>query len=77
VFATPDAVKHYLQLHLSARSHEIFSVLFLDVQNRLLAMEELFRGTLTQLGVTLLRKIFDWLQHKSMAPSPPASFGLA
>ena len=63
VFATPDAVKQYLQLHLSVRSHEVFAVLFLDVQNRLLAMEELFRGTLTQLSVTLLRKYFGWFRH--------------
>ena len=48
VFASPGAVKHYLQLHLAMRDHEVFAVLFLDVQNRLVAMEELFRGTLTQ-----------------------------
>ena len=48
---TPDAVKHYLQLHLSARKHEVFAVLFLDSQHRLLALEELFRGTLTQTSV--------------------------
>jgi DNA repair protein RadC len=46
VFADPHAVKHYLQLHLAARAHEVFAVVFLDVQNKLLAMEELFRGTL-------------------------------
>ncbi len=63
IFATPDAVKHYLQLHLAAKPHEVFAVLFLDVQNRLLAMEELFRGTLTQLSVTLLRKYFGWFRH--------------
>lgn len=51
VFASPDAVKQYLQLHLAMRPHEIFAVLFLDVQNRLLAMEELFRGTLSQTSV--------------------------
>ena len=51
VFSSPDAVKHYLQLHLAARAHEVFAVLFLDAQNRLLAMEELFRGTLTQTSV--------------------------
>ena len=45
VFADPQADKHYLQLHLAAKSHEVFAVLFLDVQNRLLAMEELFRAT--------------------------------
>jgi RadC-like JAB domain len=56
-------VKHYVQLHLAARSHEVFAVLFLDVQNRLLGMEELFRGTLSQLSVTLLRKYFGWFRH--------------
>jgi DNA repair protein RadC len=63
VFADPLAVKHYLQLHLAARQYEVFAVLFLDVQNRLIAMEELFRGTLSQLSVTLLRKYFGWFRH--------------
>ena len=48
---TPEAVKHYLQLQLGARKHEVFAVLFLDSQHRLLALEELFRGTLTQTSV--------------------------
>ena len=48
---TPDAVKHYLQLQLGAKKHEIFAVLFLDSQHRLLALEELFRGTLSQTSV--------------------------
>ncbi|WHZ12506.1 MAG: UPF0758 family protein [Burkholderiaceae bacterium] len=51
VFGTPDAVKNYLRLHLAARGHEVFAVLFLDAQNRLLALEEMFRGTLTQTSV--------------------------
>jgi len=50
-FDTPDAVKHYLQLHLANRPQEVFAVLFLDVQNRLIALEELFQGTLTQTSV--------------------------
>jgi DNA repair protein RadC len=63
VFAEPAAIKDYLKLHLAARPYEVFAVLFLDVQNRLLAMEELFRGTLSQLSVTLLRKYFGWFRH--------------
>ncbi|MCJ0765191.1 RadC family protein [Variovorax terrae] len=51
VFDTPRAVQHYLQLHLAAKPHEVFAVLFLDAQNRLIALEELFRGTLTQTSV--------------------------
>ncbi|PIW10321.1 MAG: hypothetical protein COW39_01180 [Comamonadaceae bacterium CG17_big_fil_post_rev_8_21_14_2_50_60_13] len=50
-FDTPDAVKHYLQLHLANRAQEVFAVLFLDVQNRLIALEEMFQGTLTQTSV--------------------------
>lgn len=51
VFDSPEAVKHYLQLHLAARPHEVFAALFLDARHRLIAMEELFRGTLTQTSV--------------------------
>ena len=51
LFATPQAVRDYLQLQLGSRRHEIFAVLFLDSQHRLIALEELFRGTLTQTSV--------------------------
>lgn len=47
----PQAVREYLQLQLGGRQHEVFAVLFLDTQNRLVALEELFRGTLTQTSV--------------------------
>ncbi len=56
VFSSPQAVKHYLQLHLGHRPHEIFAVLFLDSQNRLIAMEEMFRGSLSQISIPYLRK---------------------
>ena len=48
---TPQAVRHYLQLQLGSRHHEVFAVMFLDSQNRLIALEELFRGTLSQTSV--------------------------
>lgn len=67
VFGTPGAVKHYLQLHLAARAHEVFAVLFLDSQNRLLAMEELFRGTLTQTSVYPREVVLRALQHQAAA----------
>lgn len=51
VFESPSAVRDYLQLHLGARPHEVFAVMYLDNQNRLIAMEELFRGTLAQAAV--------------------------
>ena len=51
LFDSPVAVRNYLQLQLGSRAHEIFAVLFLDTQHRLLALEEMFRGTLTQTSV--------------------------
>lgn len=51
LFDTPQAVRDYLQLQLGSRPHEIFAVLFLDSQHRLIVLEELFRGTLTQTSV--------------------------
>ena len=51
LFTTPQAVRDYLQLQLGSRPHEIFAVLFLDSQHRLIALEEMFRGTLTQTSV--------------------------
>ncbi len=67
IFASPGAVKHFLQLHLAARDHEVFAVLFLDVQNRLLAMEELFRGTLTQTSVYPREVVLRALHYQSSA----------
>ncbi len=51
VFDSPRTVRDYLQLQLASRPHEVFAVLFLDSQQRLLAFEELFRGTLSQASV--------------------------
>jgi len=48
---SPGAVRDYLRLLLSTKEHEVFVSLFLDAQNRLIAAEELFRGTLTQTSV--------------------------
>ncbi len=49
--ASPRAVRDWLRLRLAALPHEVFMVLLLDAQNRLVAAEELFRGTLTQTSV--------------------------
>ncbi|MFT7774427.1 RadC family protein [Roseateles sp.] len=46
-----DAVKTYLRLHLGGLDHEVFAVLFLDAQLRLIAMETLFQGSLTSTTV--------------------------
>lgn len=48
---SPDAVRAYLRLLLHDKEYEVFCCVFLDAQNRVLAVEELFRGTLTQTSV--------------------------
>jgi DNA repair protein RadC len=50
-FAAPEAVRDWLRLSLAPLQHEVFIALWLDAQNRLIADEELFRGTLTQTSV--------------------------
>ena len=51
VFDAPAKVKSFLQLQLGARGFEVFAVMFLDSQSRLLEFEEMFRGTLTHTSV--------------------------
>jgi DNA repair protein RadC len=48
---SPGAVRDYLRFALAARDHEVFVVLFLDAQHRVMSDAELFRGTLTQTSV--------------------------
>jgi DNA repair protein RadC len=66
-FHTPGAVKQYLQLQLAHKNHEVFAVLFLDSQNRMLAMEELFRGTLSQTSVYPREVVMRALHHQAAA----------
>lgn len=51
IFQSPQQVRDYLVLRLGALPREVFLVMFLDAQNRLLATEEMFSGTLTQTSV--------------------------
>lgn len=48
---SPGAVRDYLRLMLAGKEHEMFVVIFLDAQHRVMGDEELFRGTLTQTSV--------------------------
>jgi DNA repair protein RadC len=51
VFDQPATLKQYVQLQWGALPHEVFAVLFLDAKQRLIASEELFRGSLNQATV--------------------------
>ncbi len=49
--SSPQAVKDHLRLEIGALEHEVFCVLFLDAQHRIIALEQMFRGTVTQTSV--------------------------
>lgn len=63
--SSPQAVKQYLQLLLGGKPYESFAVLFLDVKNRLICSEELFRGTLTHTSVYPREVIKAALSHNA------------
>ena len=66
-FASPGGVRDYLRLHLAGLQHEVFLALWLDAQNRLIAAEELFRGTLTQTSVYPREVVKHALKHNAAA----------
>ena len=48
---SPSAVRDYLRLTLGSREHEVFVCIWVDAQHKVIAVEEPFRGTLTQTSV--------------------------
>src|ERR1039458_5978014 len=65
VLGSPGAVRNYLQLTLHGREYEVFVVVLLDAQNRVLASEEMFRGTLTQTSVYPREVVKTALRHNA------------
>ena len=65
--ATPQAVRDWLRLFLGNLPHESFVALWLNSQNRLIASEELFRGTLTQTSVYPREVVKRALAHNAGA----------
>jgi DNA repair protein RadC len=51
VLNSPQAVRDYLVLKLGSLTKEVFLVLFLDTQNRLVTTEEMFSGSLKETSV--------------------------
>lgn len=51
IISSPGALRDWLRLHCADLQHEVFLVLFLDAQHRVLDAEAMFRGTVTQTAV--------------------------
>ena len=65
--SSPQAVRDYLRLALAGKAHEVFCAVFLDSQNRVLAVEELFQGTLNQASVYPREVVKRALAHNAAA----------
>lgn len=63
----PQAVKDFLRTKLAAQRNEIFVALFLDSQNRIIAYEDLFHGTINQATVYPRVVVTRALEHNAAA----------
>jgi len=64
---SPDITRAYLSAHLRGYSYEVFACLFLDNQNRVIKLEELFRGTIDGASVYPREVAKQALHHNAAA----------
>jgi DNA repair protein RadC len=67
VLSAPNAVQTFLLAQLRDRPYEVFCVLFLNSRHRLIAFEELFRGT-TDAAQVYTREVL----HRALAHNAPS-----
>ncbi|MDE2623732.1 MAG: DNA repair protein RadC, partial [Betaproteobacteria bacterium] len=83
-FSSPAAVKEYLCAKLAGFEREVFAVLFLDTQHRLIEYVEMFRGTIDSASVHPREVVKEALRlnaaavivshnHPSGSPEPSAA----
>lgn len=65
--SSPEAVKRYSKLQLHELEHEVFMVIFLDNQNRLIQSETMFRGTIDSASVYPREVVKAALKHNAAA----------
>ena len=64
---SPDLARRYLTYKMRDRPYEVFAVIFLDNQNRPIAFEELFRGTINASAVYPREVVKRALEHNAAA----------
>ena len=62
-----DTTKRYIQQRLRAYPHEVFACLFLDNKHRMIAFEELFRGTIDGASVYPREVVKQAIHHNAAA----------
>jgi DNA repair protein RadC len=63
----PEQTQAYLRLHLAKRPNEVFVCLYLDTKHRVIALEELFQGTIDSASVHPREVVRRALQVKAAA----------
>lgn len=64
---SPNQVKNHLRLHFQKVEHEVFRVMFLDVKTRVIAWEDMFRGSLAEASVYPREVVKAALKHNAQA----------
>ena len=67
VLDSPAAVQDYLRLSLGGLEHEEFACVWLDAQHKVIKIERVFRGTLTQTSVYPREIVKLALSHNAAA----------
>ncbi len=67
LLSSPDLVRQYLSAQLRHQPREVFAVLFLDNQNRLITYEELFFGTIDGASVYPREVVRRAMAHNAAA----------
>lgn len=67
LFEHPDAIKDFLRIRLARKEYEVFAVLWLDNNNRLIEFDELFRGTVSQAWVYPREVVRQAIKHNACA----------
>ena len=64
---SPDAVRSYLKLKLADLQFEVFWMISVDARHRVLALDELFRGTIDGATVHPREVVREALEHNAAA----------
>ena len=67
VLSSPQRTNEFLRLRLAGLDHEVFGCLFLCARHRLIAAEDLFRGTIDGASVHPREVVRSVLQHGAAA----------
>jgi DNA repair protein RadC len=67
VLTSPALTRDFLRLRLGNCEHEVFGLLHLDSRHRLIAVEDLFRGTISSASVHPREVVKSTLRHNAAA----------